>query len=78
MFSTTPTRPSDAYIPLNFDPGEAYQFDWSQEVVEVGGITQKIKVAHFRLCYSRKQFVVAYHRESLEMVLDAHRRALTF
>lgn len=77
-FRQAPSRPSDAYIPLCFDPGEAYQFDWSQEVVELGGITQKIKVAHFRLCYSRKQFVVAYHRESLEMVLDAHRRALTF
>ena len=30
----------------------------------------------YTLCHSRKQFVVAYHLESLEMVLDAHRRAL--
>ena len=46
--------------------------------MDLGGITHKIKVAHFRLCHSRKPFVVAYHRESLEMVLDAHMRALTF
>jgi transposase len=77
-FHHSPSRPSDAYIPLSFDPGEAYQFDWSHEIVELGGINHKIKVAHFRLSYSRKQFVVAYHRESLEMILDAHMRALDF
>ena len=77
-FRQMPSRSSDAYIPLSFDPGEAYQFDWSHEMVDLDGIAQKIKVAHFRLCYSRKFFVVAYHRESLEMVLDAHMRALSF
>lgn len=77
-FRQSPSRPSDAYIPLSFEPGEAYQFDWSHEMVALDGIAQKIKVAHFRLCYSRKPFVVAYHRDSLEMVLDAHRRALAF
>lgn len=71
-------NPAGAYVPLCFDPGEAYQFDWSHEMVELGGMPQKIKVAHFRLSYSRKPFVVAYPRESLEMVLDAHMRALAF
>lgn len=67
-----------AYIPQSFDPGEAYQFDWSYELVELGGELAKVKVAHFRLCYSRMPFCVAYHRESLEMVLDAHIRAFEF
>lgn len=67
-----------AYIPQTFDPGEAFQFDWSYEVVELGGIVVKVKVAHFRLCYSRMQFCVAYYRESLEMVLDAHIKAMGF
>jgi len=71
-------KATDAFIPLSFDPGEAYQFDWSHEMVELGGMPQKIKVAHFRLSHSRKPFVVAYPRESLEMVLDAHMRALAF
>lgn len=35
----------DAYVPLSFAPGEAYQFDWSEETVELGGIIQTIKVA---------------------------------
>ena len=67
-----------AFIPLAFAPGEACQFDWSYEQVELGGIVQTIKVAHFRLCYSRQTFVVAYLRETLEMVLDAHNQAFTF
>lgn len=74
----SPSGVSNAYVPLSFAPGEAYQFDWSEEVVELGGVTQKIKVGHFRMSYSRKCFVVAYPRESLEMVLDAHMRALAF
>lgn len=67
-----------SYIPLVFDPGEAYQFDWSHEWVELGGEVIKVHVAHFRLCHSRMPFCVAYLRESLEMVLDAHIRAFEF
>ncbi len=66
------------FIPLRFAPGEAYQFDWSHEWVILGGMVQKAKVAHFRLCHSRHCFVVAYPRESLEMVLDAHDRAFAY
>ncbi|WP_419613903.1 IS21 family transposase, partial [Thiolapillus sp.] len=37
-----------------------------------------IKLAHFCLAHSRQPFLVAYFRESLEMVFDAHDRAFTF
>ena len=67
-----------AFIPLDFPPGETCQFDWSEEFVELGGIGKKIKVGHFRLCYSRKMFVVAYPCETQEMDLDAHNRAFIF
>ena len=30
---------AEAYIPLTFAPGEAYQFDWSHEIVVVDGVT---------------------------------------
>ncbi len=66
------------FIPLEYDPGDAFQFDWSYEKVELGGVPVEVKVAHFRLCHSRKPFCVAYTRESLEMVLDAHIRAFEF
>jgi transposase len=64
-----------AYVPLSFAPGEAYQFDWSHEVVLLSGVTVIVKVAHVRLCHSRMLFVRAYPRETQEMVFDAHERA---
>lgn len=67
-----------AFIPLEFDPGDAFQFDWSHEQVELGGVPVEVKVAQFRLCHSRKPFCVGYTREALEMVLDAHIRAFEY
>src|ERR1700712_3834223 len=67
-----------AFVPLSFAPGEAYQFDWSHEVVLINGTTVTVKVAHVRLCHSRMLFVRAYPRESQEMVFDAHDRAFAF
>src|SRR6266436_3928197 len=64
-----------AFVPLSFAPGEAYQFDWSHEVVVLGGVTTTVKVAHIRLCYSRMFLVRAYPRETQEMVFDAHDHA---
>src|SRR5918993_1462032 len=69
---------AEAYVPLSFVPGEAYQFDWSHEVVLINGTTVRIKVVHVRLCYSRMLFVRAYPRESQEMMFDAHDRAFAF
>jgi len=69
---------SQAFVPLVFASGDAGQFDWSHEHVELGGVVQTIKLAHFRLSYSRQPFLVAYPRESQEMVFDAHDRAFAF
>jgi transposase len=68
----------DAFVPLSFAPGEAYQFDWSHEVVLINGATVTVKVAHLRLCHSRMLFVRAYPRETQEMVFDAHDKAFAF
>ena len=67
-----------AFVPLSFAPGEAYQFDWSHEVVVLDGVTTTVKVAQVRLCHSRMPYVRAYPRESQEMVFDAHDRAFAF
>ena len=69
---------TEAFVPLLFAAGDACQFDWSHEQVELGGVLQTIKVAHFRLAYSRQMFVIAYPREAQEMVLEAHNRAFAF
>ena len=69
---------AQAFVPLSFAPGEAYQFDWSHEIVLINGVTVTVKVAHVRLCHSRMMFVRAYPRETQEMVFDAHNRAFAF
>jgi transposase len=69
---------ADAYVPLSFAAGEAYQFDWSHEVVRINNATVILKVAHVRLCHSRMFFVRAYPRETQEMVFDAHDKAFAF
>ena len=70
--------PSQAFVPLIFDPGEAYQFDWSHEYAVLSGTTTRVKAAHMRLCHSRMQLVQIFPRESQEMVFEAHERAFRF
>jgi hypothetical protein len=62
---------AEAYVPLSFAPGEAYQFDWSHEVVVINGTTVTVKVAHVRLCHSRMLFVRAYPREQALKNIEA-------
>src|SRR5260370_23341888 len=64
-----------AYVPLTFAPGEAYQFDWSHEIVLLEGVAGSVKGAQVPLCHSRMLFVRVYPRETQEMVFDAHDRA---
>ena len=66
---------AQAYIPLTFAPGEAYQFDWSHETVLMNGMTMVVKVAHMRLCHSRMLFARPYPRET---VFEAHSSAFAF
>jgi transposase len=71
-------RTAEAFVPLSFAAGEAYQFDWSHEIVVLDGVTVPIKLAQMRLCHSRMLFVRAYMRETQEMVFDAHEKAFAF
>lgn len=66
-----------AYVPLKFELGEAFQFDWSEESLVIGGIHRKIQAAHTKLCASRTFFLSAYPGQSHEMLFDAHTRAFT-
>jgi len=63
---------AEAYVPLSFAPGEAYQFDWSHEVVLIGGTTVTVKVAHVRLCHSRMLCAGLPTREPGDGVRRAH------
>ena len=64
-----------AFIPLKFEFGEAFQFDWSEESLVIGGFHRKLLVAHTKLCASRSFLLTAYPTQSHEMLFDAHTRA---
>ena len=71
----TATSPAKAFVPLNFELGEAFQFDWSDEGLMVGGVFYKVQVAHLKLCASRAFWLVAYPSQGHEMLFDAHTRS---
>jgi transposase len=70
--------PAQAYVPMSFAPGEAYQFDWSHEAITLSGLPLMVKAAHMKLSHSRMPFVRAYFRETQELVFDAHDKAFEF
>ena len=60
------------FVPLAFRPGEAFQFDWSEDYAILGGERTKLQVAHIKLSHSRAFLVRAYLLQSHEMLFDAH------
>ena len=63
-----------AFVPLSFELGEAFQFDWSEEGIVVGGVYHQAQVAHLKLCASRAFWLVAYPSQGHELLFDAHTR----
>lgn len=63
------------FVPLSFELGEAFQFDWSCEYVVIAGLRRRLEVAHTKLAASRAYVLVAYFTQSHEMLFDAHTRA---
>jgi hypothetical protein len=66
---------ANAFVPLAFELGEAFQFDWSEEGLVVGGIYYRVQVSHMKLCASRAFWLVAYPSQGHEMLFDAHTRS---
>jgi len=64
-----------AFVPLKFQLGEAFQFDWSEESLVIGGVLRKVIASHTKLCASRAFMISAYPGQSHEMLFDAHNRA---
>ena len=59
------------FVPLVFAPGEAFQFDWSEDWAILGGERTKLQVAHTKLSHSRVFAVRAYLLQTHEMLFDA-------
>lgn len=60
------------FVPLVFQPGEAFQFDWSEDWATIGGERVKLQVAHTKLSHGRAFLVRAYPLQTHEMLFDAH------
>ena len=69
------TAVSKAYVPLHFELGEAFQFDWSEEHLVIGGVWRKILASHLKFCASRAFVVQAYPTQGHEMLFAAHTSA---
>ena len=63
------------YIPLTFAPGEAFQFDWSEDWAVIAGVRTKLQIAQFKLSHSRAFYLRAYLLQTHEMLFDAHNHA---
>ena len=59
------------FVPLVFAPGEAFQFDWSEDWAILGGRQVKLQAAHTKLSHSRAFIVRAYPLQTHEMLFDA-------
>ncbi len=59
------------YVTLVFQPGEAFQFDWSEDWAMIGGERVKVQAAHTKLAHSRAFIVRAYPLQTHEMLFDA-------
>lgn len=60
------------FVPLLFSPGEAFQFDWSEDFAVLGGERTKLQIAHIKLSHSRAFLLRAYPLQTHEMLFDAH------
>ncbi|MCP3670030.1 MAG: IS21 family transposase, partial [Gammaproteobacteria bacterium] len=65
------------FVPLVFAPGEAFQFDWSEDWVVIAGVNTKLQIAHFKLSHSRAFVLRAYLSQTHEMLFDAHTHAFS-
>lgn len=64
-----------ACVPLTFPLGEAFQFDWSEEGLLIGGLSRRIQISHMKLCASRAFWLVAYSSQGHEVLFDVHTRS---
>jgi transposase len=64
-----------AFVPLAFAPGEAFQFDWSENWLTIGKKKTKLQIARTKLCHSRAFVLRAYLTQTHEMLFDAHNHA---
>ncbi len=71
-------RRPNAYLPLEFDPGQDAQMDWTEAVAEIGGERQTVQLFVMRLNHSRVRFVMAFPFQKQEAFFEGHIQAFRF
>ena len=69
-------RAPQAYLTLNFAPGEAAQVDWGEMgTVAVGGTRRRLSFFVMVLCFSRRMYLEFTVSQTSEFFLACHERA---
>lgn len=71
-------KEKEAYIPLIYSAGEAFQFDWTEVAAYIRGKLTTLQLAAVQLCHSRYCYLRIYPCKKQELMLDAHRRAFEY
>ena len=71
-------KSSKVFIPLSYEPGEAYQIDWGEATVYLAGIKKKLYIFCMRECFSADIFVMAFFRPNEESFLEAQIAGMEF
>ncbi len=65
-------KQSKVFVPLSFEPGEAFQIDWGEATVYLGEEKTKINFFCMRECYSADIFCAAFYRQNQESFFEGH------
>jgi len=68
----------NAFLPLEFEPGQDAQVDWGEAVVEMNGERIMVQLFIMRLNYSRARFVMAFPFQKQEAFWAGHVQAYHF
>ena len=74
---TRPRPPREAFVPLTFAPGEAFQVDWG-EFGDVFGLGRLVHAFVMVACFSRLLAVEFTFSQTLEAFLRCHEHAFAF
>ena len=69
-------RPQQAFLKLNFAPGEAAQVDWGEyATIAVGSTRRRLSFFVMVLCYSRRMYLEFTVSQTMEFFLQCHENA---
>lgn len=70
--------PSNASMPLSYEPGEAIQIDWGEATIYEKSVRKKVHIFCGRLCNSCDIFVQAYKSPNQEAFLEAQQNMFNY